>query len=218
MPLLSRNGKVKKSSNLQETIYNFGIPAYYSPVQRLATCPMAGQCAKGCYARSGPYNFSNVKDAYEARLVATLSDNFSDLMLAEIKPKLKTAIRKDKQLVIRIHDSGDFYSPEYVFKWLNVINELPNVHFYAYTKMVHYFKYRLDIPDNFTIINSYGGKLDHLIDVNNDRHSMVFDSLESLLQAGYDDASNDDTVAYKSVSGKIGLVYHGFKSKKWTTA
>lgn len=49
-------------------------------------------------------------------------------------------------------------------------------------------------------------------------HSRVFGSLEELEAAGYDDASKDDKVAFLSESGKVGLVYHGVKSKAWSTA
>jgi hypothetical protein len=42
---------------------------------------------------------------------------------------------------------------------------------------------------------SLGGKEDHLIDLNNDRHADVFPDLESLVAAGYSDQSDDDRLA-----------------------
>ena len=217
--LLVRNKKIAESSNDIYTLYNFGIPAYKSD-QGLVTCPMAGQCAKGCYAQAGAYNWSPVKKAYEYRLLQTQKDNFAELLQKELSPKIKTAKRQGKQLVIRIHDSGDFYSVKYLRKWLEIIQANPSVIFYAYTKMVPVFKKLTslgEIPNNFKVIYSEGGIADKMINCQEDRHSRVFPSKDALISAGYDDASKDDTVAFSSSTGKIGLIYHGVKSKAWQT-
>lgn len=204
---LVRNSKIKKSKH---RTFNFGIPAYLSSTG-LKTCPNAGACAKGCYALAGAYRFSNVAKAFERRLEATLTDDFIPAMLSDI----------DKQRAerIRIHDSGDFYNEEYLDRWLTIIKVRPNVQFYAYTKMVSLFKKRtLDIPSNFTVIFSFGGTEDKLIDVVTDRHSLVFESLAQLKACGYADASNQDDIALGK-NHKIGLVYHGTKNienTNWT--
>lgn len=217
--LLVRNKKIAASANEIYTLYNYGIPALKSKTG-LSTCPMAGQCAKGCYAQAGAYVWSNVSQAYEWRLAQSLTANFAESLQKELAPKIKTALRQQKQLVIRIHDSGDFYNVEYIRKWLKVMQLNPTVIFYAYTKMVPVFnKLRAqgEIPSNFKIIYSEGGIADKLINCQEDRHSRVFTDKESLISAGYDDASKNDTVAFLSDSGKIGLVYHGVKSKSWDT-
>ena len=215
--LLTKNSKITKSNSDTHTVYNFGIPAYESKTG-LKTCPNAGICAKGCYAQSGAYNFSNVAQAFENRLADSLSDNFPALLGKELAVKVKTAKRQGKQLVIRIHDSGDFYNMKYALKWLSVMNNFPTVQFYAYTKQVVMFKgISKIIPDNFTLIFSEGGLLDSKIDQAIDRHSRVFESLEALLAAGYTDTSENDLNAITAPNGKVGLIYHGFESKKWTT-
>jgi hypothetical protein len=194
--LLTQNAKMKKSG---DRIFNFGIPAYKSKTGQI-TCPYAGVCAKGCYAQSGTYLWSNVSQAYEARLEATKQDDFIDRMVNEIKSR--------KIAKVRIHDSGDFYSLEYLDKWLSIMAQLPSVKFYAYTKSIPFFKAR-SIPDNFRVIFSYGGKLDHLIDDNTQAHSKVFPSLVELLDNGYKDVSHDDNLIYDT--NKIGLVFHHAK-------
>jgi len=197
---LVRNSKIKKSV---KRTFNFGIPAYQSSTG-LKTCPNAGACAKGCYALAGAYRFSNVAQAFERRLAATQDDAFVDQMLADI----------DKQRAerIRIHDSGDFYNEEYLDRWLRIMRARPKVEFYAYTKMVSLFKKRSkDLPKNFTLIYSFGGTEDRLIDVEKDRHSLVFESELQLNAAGYADASNQDDIALGK-NPKIGLVYHGTKN------
>jgi hypothetical protein len=200
MQLLTRNSKIRKS---EKRTFNFGIPAYQSTTG-LKTCPNAGACAKGCYALAGAYRFSNVAQAFERRLAVTQSNEFIDLMLKEID-----ANRAER---IRIHDSGDFYSEEYLQRWLKIMRARPHVEFYAYTKMITMFKFHAPyLPKNFTVIYSFGGTQDRLIDVKRDRHSLVFETHEDLIRAGYADASNQDDIALED-NPRIGLVYHGTKN------
>lgn len=210
--LLTQNKKIKSSSTNSLTVYNFGIPALISETG-LKTCPMAGKCAVGCYAKSGAYVWGTVKAAYERRLAATLQGDFVQVMSADIEKILSK--RSTKNLIIRIHDSGDFYSLEYLSKWFQVMIRFPQVKFYAYTKMVEMSKGRF-LPANFTLIFSLGGKQDNLINQKNDRHSRVFETVDELLESGYVDASHDDMLALTE-NKKVGLVYHGAKSFKNTS-
>ena len=217
MTLLTQNAKMKKSSQNGINVFNFGIPAFRSE-SGLSTCPMAGQCSTGCYARSGTYRFKNTINAYEQRLALTQLPDFIPLLIADINLKTLQSKSKGLKTIIRIHDSGDFYSKDYAKSWFEIINYFKsnqNVSFYAYTKMISLFE-TISKPDNFTLIYSYGGKQDHLIDVNKHRHSKVFENQALLLQSGYIDTTNDDMPAL-GTNHKIGLVYHGVKSYKNTT-
>lgn len=200
---LTQNSKIAKMSGVKT--YNWGIPAYRS-ANGFKTCPNAAACAKGCYATMGAYTFSNVAKVFERRLKLAQSPKFTSIMHAEIK-------RRNVQR-LRIHDSGDFFNIEYTKRWLTIIRANPQVQFYAYTKMVSMFK-ELEadglIPVNFTIVYSFGGTEDKLIDRSKDRHSWVFSSVKALKQAGYADAHVDDATAL-GVNPKIGLVYHGTKN------
>jgi hypothetical protein len=202
---LTQNSKIKKMRGVKT--YNWGIPAYRA-ANGFATCPMAGACAKGCYATQGAYTFSNVKPAFERRLaLARDPDRFVPTIDAELK---RRGIQR-----VRVHDSGDFFSPKYLDAWLTVMRLNPDVRFYAYTKMVGLLKLyqsQNKIPPNFTVIFSYGGKQDVLIDPSTDRHSRVFGSVRELRAAGYANATKDDAVAAQGSSHKIGLVYHGTKN------
>jgi protein gp88 len=217
MTILTQNGKMRKSSQNGIDIFNFGIPAFISETG-LKTCPNAGVCATGCYARSGTYRFRNTINAYEERLKLTQSKDFVEILKAEVSLKKIRSRSQSKTCLIRIHDSGDFYDVPYWNKWECIIKEHPDVRFYAYTKMVQMFKSHIDIPPNLTMIYSMGGKQDQLIDLQIDRHSRVFQNETDLLGAGYSDASQDDTVAALGPNPKIGLVYHGVKkysNTKW---
>jgi hypothetical protein len=203
LKLLSQNAKIKKS---EFKTYNFGIPAYKSQ-SGLITCPGAKDCVKGCYARQGFYHMPTVSNAYERRLAATLRDDFPEVMIEEL---IESCAER-----VRIHDSGDFYSKEYLHKWLKIIDSMPHVEFYCYTKSIQFFSMLRAIPDNFKVCFSYGGHGDVSINPEKDRHSKVFSTLEELLEAGYADASENDDVCLGD-NHRIGLIYHGHKSKQIT--
>lgn len=201
MELLTQNTKLKNTSKIiGKRVFNFGITAYKSITGKII-CPFADKCVKYCYAQKGAYSWSNVKPAFEKRYEITKQDNFIELMNKEIKRK--------KVDFLRVHDSGDFYSPSYIQKWFKIANQNPNVNFYAYTKSIPLFK-GLAIPENFDIIFSEGSKVDELINVETDRHAKIFNSVDELEKAGYINASKNDLNATKffTNNNKIGLVYH----------
>ena len=203
MGLLTQNKKMRKSSGQGVAVFNFGIPAFTS-ITGQKTCPNAGACVKTCFARGGAYVFNVVKNAYEVKFAVTQSPVFVSLIDSELQRQK----RKHKRIAVRIHDSGDFYSEEYLQKWLLIIKNNPETTFYAYTKRVSLMK-RTKLPDNFKVIYSFGGKEDSLIDIEKDAHSFVFPDKKSLIKAGYDNATDNDLVATKSK--RVGLVYleHG---------
>lgn len=217
MKLLTQNAKMKRSGGGKFALYNFGIPAFRSASGE-ATCPNAGACAAGCYARQGAYNWPTVKAAYEARYQATKNAaSFYLAMVDEIKRVLKSTDRDGKRLVIRIHDSGDFYSREYFNTWIGIIQTFPRVTFYAYTKQVEMLRNEA-LPENFKLNFSYGGKQDALIRPDVDSNSRVFKTSQDLKRAGYKDTSNDDSHAFSNAKQRrIGLVYHGAKNFEKTS-
>ena len=199
--LITQNGKLKKTSKLTGLrVYNFGIPAFQDEDGK-RTCPFAGACAKFCYAQKGAYVWSNVSPAFQFRYLATKCDSFVDKMVAELVKK-----RVD---ILRVHDSGDYYSRKYIDKWMTIAKRLPNVRFYSYTKSIPLFL-DLDIPDNYDIIFSEGGTRDDLIHYHHHRHARIFDDYEAMDKAGYVNAMESDLMATKwfNDSNKVGLVMH----------
>lgn len=199
------------NSKLNETakhfdvkILNFSIPSGNDKLTGKITCPFAGPCLKLCYAKKGFYAFSNVQKALSERYLATKEQIFEERIISQIT-KLKT----DKQVYIRIHDSGDFYSLAYFEKWISIANKLPNIRFYAYTKSHSILREQI-LPENFDLIYSYGSKNDHLINDNIERHAKIFDTLEQLESNGYINASKLDLLATKwfSNTNKVGLILH----------
>jgi hypothetical protein len=213
--VFSQNAKMRKSSGDGIHVYNWGIPAFKSADGTL-TCPNATKCVAGCYAKMGAYVWSNVAKAYEGRLALSKDVNFTEVIKHNIDKLINK--HKDGTILIRIHDSGDFYSKEYYEQWKSIALHYKankRIKFYAYSKMVSMLKDDKR-PDNFSIIFSFGGKEDKLINVKKDRHSRVFESSEELEAAGYVNASDDDMLALTK-NNKVGLVYHGNKSYKKTS-
>ena len=219
MGLLTQNAKMKKSSQNGITVVNWTIPAFQSSTG-LKTCPNAGACAAGCYAQMGAYVWGNVRAAHEAKLALTQSDTFVSEMIAEINAWLGK--RTVENLKVRIHDAGDFYSMEYLSKWIEIMSHFETdarVSFYAYTKQVKMFQNESKrLPSNFRLIFSFGGKQDTSIRIDTDFHARVFQSIEDLEASGYVDGTDDDMVAAMGASNKIGLVYHGnrgYSKTRW---
>lgn len=202
MQLLTQNEDLKKSG-----VYGWTLPAHWVTLtngERFNTCPHAGICAAFCYAKTGRWQFSTVKKAHVAKLELVLEDlaKFVDMMDEELNR------RKYQDKFIRIHDSGDFFSTDYAMAWFAIACQHHDKTFYAYTKEVRLFKgFQTDglIPKNFIVIYSLGGRQDHLIDKDKDRHSDVFPSLESMAEAGYVDIGEDDRLAAISPNHRVGL-------------
>lgn len=211
--LLRQNRKMAKSSNDKYIVVNWTLPA-------VKTCPAAGHCKIGCYATQGAYIWSNVRSAHESNWkLAKNTTKFIAAMSKDIQQWLDKAKRGSKQLVVRVHDAGDYYDLKYLQAWLEIMSQFPSVTFYSYTKQVKIFKKlkeRLLLPMNFCVIYSYGGIYDHLIDPSMDRHSAVFGSMDELVTAGYVDTTANDLNAIGD-NHRIGLVYHGANSKQWTS-
>lgn len=206
------NSKLKATAKARGVkVLVWGIPAYRT-ASGAVTCPMADTCATGCYATQGAYVWSNVAAAFERRYALSCTDDFV--------PTISAELARRKPNYVRIHDSGDYFSAKYASSWFTIMRLFPNVRFYSYTKMVPMFQQLAKtgkLPDNFTTIYSFGGLADARINVSVERHSSVFASLSELQAHGYADATEDDLVSIDPGNHRIGLVYHGARSKTWTT-
>ena len=196
--LLTQNSELKPDG-----IFNWTLPAFgvtLTDGTNMNVCPQAGACASFCYARSGTYNFSNVKRRHIQNLEYILEDpdGWFNQMLEEVqKPKM---VGKH----IRIHDAGDFFTEDYLHLWIKIAELTPEVTFYCYTKEVTLFK-KQKFPDNFKYLFSMGGKEDHLIDLENDRHAEVFKDDAAILDAGYGNQDASDLLAITLPTNKIGI-------------
>jgi len=199
MNLLTQNAKLKKTSEINKLrILNFSLPAYKT-ITGKTVCPFAKDCIKYCYAQKGNYKYPSV--------IKGLNNRYELSKTADFVPQMNATIILQRPTHVRIHDSGDFYSIEYLLKWVDIANTNKDVIFYAYTKSIKFFKGVINIPKNLKIIFSEGSKTDDLINARFDRHARIFKTSEELIKAGYIDASNNDLNAIQD-NKKVGLVYH----------
>ena len=200
--ILTQNSKMRKTSKENNIrLYNFGITAYKSHSTGKITCPFADTCVSLCYANKGSYIWTNTKKAYEKRYLLSKDSEL-------FKTKMIDAITRRKATHIRIHDSGDFYNFEYIKNWFEIMLQFLSVKFYAYTKSKKLFDLVSGKPNNFVLIYSLGSKFDNLVDVNKDRHSKIFYSMDEMNKQGYINASSDDLIAISTNNNKIGLLIH----------
>ena len=198
--LSKANTKLSKSFGEMSKVVSFGLNVD-------DTCK---SCKIPCYAKKGHYAMKN-SNTYKKRTNNYRYSQMSDFVyrmnyyLEQARPKRG----KKNQLVVRIHDSGDFYNYDYVYKWTEIAEQNKDVYFYAYTKRVDLFVNRYDrLPSNLRIIFSFGGEFDHLIDTNKHYHCHIFNSEQDLRWAGYDDTSKNDAVAAIGYTRYIGIVFH----------
>lgn len=110
--------KIGSNSKLGKGIASWNIPA-------VSTCPGRTQsCESVCYANKGLFKLQSRRYAEHYNLAE--SDTFVDIINAELATgKIKA---------VRIHAAGDFYSSDYIRKWIDIIRANPSVKFWSYTR------------------------------------------------------------------------------------
>ena len=195
------NSKLAKTSGEAFKIVGYGISAD-TDINGVNSCPGASACRGVCYAKQGTYLFKNVREARMFNLEASFLPTFGLNLVADL---LKVS---RKYNTVRIHDSGDFHSQEYLDAWKVAAYAFPNVTFYAYTKSMHLDLFS-NLPSNFKLVQSLGGKYDDQVDLTKP-HSRIFSTDEDRINAGYVDGNINDLPAILG-DVKIGLTYHGVK-------
>ena len=133
---------IKLSTGNRKTgqgLWIFSLPAQ-------STCiGSTTMCRKRCYAMKAQRIYPNVRNSREQNLQETFKDSFVN--------DLTKAINTNKFITyFRIHEAGDFYSQEYLDKWIEIAEKHPRIKFLAFTKNfdIDYSK----APDNLKIVIS----------------------------------------------------------------
>lgn len=113
--------------------------------------------------------------------------------------------------ICRIHVAGDFFNQDYFDAWLQIALDNPSRLFYAYTKSLNYWYNRKnDIPNNFILTASLGGRLDHLIPQYGLRTARVVFSEEEAAELGLEIDHTDEHAANPFTKDKdFALLIHG---------
>jgi hypothetical protein len=215
----------------QDGVWNFTLPAWVVELpdgSHFNVCPNAGACAKFCYARNGTYLFPKVRGKHLRNLELVQRPDWAEDVAAELSHKrfspkgvarvipglgdvehLSPWVRSWIEIggqAVRIHDSGDFFSREYLDGWVQLAWYFPEILFYAYTKEVSMMEdVKDDLPPNFLYCYSMGGRQDHLIDRDTMRHADVFPDLHSIAEAGYMSQHQSDLLCVLLPTTRVGI-------------
>jgi hypothetical protein len=182
--ILKQNAKMAKSSGPNTIFFDIGLPALKGLAVNektgefivVDTCPGAGACKVYCYAKKGGYVQWKDASMSQTKLLNFLVNDpqgFKAQMESELRAKATTAVKKGKKVLVRWHDAGDFFSPEYLDLAYSIAKDFPQVEFYAYTKMASVAKG--DRPSNFKMNFSMGAtpEQEKQIDFGKTKHSTV---------------------------------------------
>jgi len=161
--ILAQNQKMTLSDGTETVFFNIGIPALtglaYNEEKKefviINTCPGAGECKTFCYALKGGYvQWAPMSLAQTRKLNFLYNDpeGFFDQLNTEIDLENNKSLIKNDQNVtlgIRWHDSGDFFSKDYLDFAYKLADLHPNVDFYAYTKRAEVAGDMQNRPANF---------------------------------------------------------------------
>ena len=201
------NGKLPKH------ILIFNLPAGH-------TCPFAKECLSkahpltgkivdGTHCRFRCFSASAESQHKTARnsrwhnfnlLFRKTTQEMADLIEASIPTKAR---------LVRVHESGDFFSQAYLDAWLEVARRKPDVVFYAYTKAIPFWLNRLTkILSNFKLTASLGGTHDDLAEKHGLKTAYVaFSEAEANIRGL--EIDHDDSLAYGTNEKSFALLIHG---------
>lgn len=137
------NSKLVENEKTMFLVWN--IPA-------VKTCPNATEHCKGlCYALKAERLYPNCFPTRKRNLLESMKSDFVKRAIFTILKRLAND-KKRRKLIVRIHESGDFYSMAYAQAWLTVADyfKSENVTFIAYTKSFRFFD-GVTLPKNFML-------------------------------------------------------------------
>jgi len=182
--ILKQNEKITHSGGGSTMYYNIGLPALKGLAVNEATgdfvvvdtCPGAGACKVYCYAKKGGYvqwKASSMSQTRQLNFLLNDPQGYKSKLESELRSAEAKYGKKGTKLVVRWHDAGDFFSPEYLDLAYSVARDFPNIDFYAYTKMAGVATG--DKPSNFKMNFSMGATPDQekQIDFQKTKHSTV---------------------------------------------
>lgn len=203
----------KGNAKLNKRIYSMSLPSGFS-------CPFALECLSKANRETGEITdgkhtkYRCFSASQENRFPATRKQRWYNFDLLRKLDRLGMSELIQMSLptnpeIIRMHVAGDFFSQDYFDAWMDVARRNPDTIFYTYTKSVGYMVKRLDeMPDNFRITASRGGRLDHLIDKHDLKCAEVVYSVEEAVDMGLE-IDHDDSHAYGDYPHSFALLLHG---------
>jgi hypothetical protein len=182
--ILKQNEKITHSGGGSTVYFNIGLPALKGLAVNektgdfvvVDTCPGAGACKVYCYAKKGGYvqwKASSLSQTRQLNFLLNDPSGYKAKLESELSASESKFGKKGTKVVVRWHDAGDFFSPDYLDLAYGVAKDFPNIEFYAYTKMAGVAQG--DKPSNFKMNFSAGADISQEKQVNfqTTKHSTV---------------------------------------------
>lgn len=136
--LLHGNGKLLDYDDVESCV-SFRYAQFNT--RAVKDCPFRSEgCEAVCYATKGNHQFPEVKASRERSHAESLREDFPERILYTIGVEKQSKRYKDAVMLIRLHESGDFYSVQYLRKWVSIWAKLPEgVKVVFYTKSFLFF-------------------------------------------------------------------------------
>ena len=169
-----------------------------------------------CFAASSEVQYDAVYNLRANNMELLMRSVIEGSMVDLINTSVQHHRKKNTKLV-RIHESGDFFSLGYLNAWIEVAKQNPDLKFYCYSKSLDFFL-DLVLPENFYLTASYGGKFDHLIDHGLfPRFAKVYKTEEEAMADGLE-VDHDDSHCFGDKP--FALLVHGTQPKgsEWSKA
>ena len=182
--ILKQNEKISHSGGGSTVYFNIGLPALKGLAVNestgdfvvVDTCPGAGACKVYCYAKKGGYvqwKASSLSQTKQLNFLLNDPSGYKAKLKSELSAAEKKFGKKGTKVVVRWHDAGDFFSPDYLNLAYSIARDFPNIDFYAYTKVASVAQG--DKPSNFKMNFSAGAtpEQEKQIDFAKTKHSTV---------------------------------------------
>lgn len=147
---------VSYHNNKVGNTWNFSLPAVFTCGKRaLETC---GDCKNGmhCYATKDYRNPSVVAARFiNLNLAMHHMEELENQIEASIFINERKCEKNGKESVARLHESGEFFSMEYLEMWMRIARRHPNTTFYTYSTKYEYMEEIIPVkPENLKILPS----------------------------------------------------------------
>lgn len=199
------------NSKLPKRIIHFSLPSGH-------TCPAADQCLSRadmitgkitdgpntkfrCYSATQEAIYTHLRNQRWNNLFRIKGESRKKifyLLNASLRKKHDAYITNHGQRpIIRAHVGGDFFNKSYFLAWMDLAKAYAPTWFYAYTKRLDLWSDNLlEIPPNFELNASFGGRYDNLIEPNKFKSARVVYSHEEAKKLNLE-LDHDDSHAYK---------------------
>ena len=120
-------GDLMTDSNVKVKAYLFSLP----PIKSCLNC---ASCKTDCYATKAYNQYPSAKALWDFNFDLVQND-LPQLYSRLTKQLDKIVASKTSKKVVRIHQSGDFYTQAYLDMWASIASKYPSIKFYGYTKV-----------------------------------------------------------------------------------